>query len=191
MRAAPRAASVSPSEACTAGCRCCPGRAEAMTGRLVRSADFERVLGAATKARSAHFAVHHLPGRPSLPEKPVRHRSKMELSTDDAPVKINAVDESLERDPSTSRSGPCFWLGLVVPKRHARRSVTRSLFKRQIRAAAAAHAHGLPTGLWVVRLRAPFDMAMFPSAASLALQRAAREELDGLLAGLVPSASLD
>ena len=73
------------------------------------------------------------------------------------------------------------WLGSVVPKRHARRAVTRTLLKRQIRAAVDRHAAGLPTGLWVVRLRAPFDKARFSSAASEALRRAAREELDAML----------
>ena len=81
-------------------------------------------------------------------------------------------------DDSTS---PGWWLGSVVPKRHARRAVTRNLIKRQIRATLASHAHELPHGLWVVRLRAPFDRAAFASAASVALRAAARAELDGLL----------
>ncbi len=58
------------------------------------------------------------------------------------------------------------WAGCVIPKRHARRSVTRSLLKRQIRAALARHAQALPQGLWLVRLKAPFVPAQFPSAAS-------------------------
>ena len=74
------------------------------------------------------------------------------------------------------------WLGAVVPKRHARRALTRSLLKRQIRAAVERHAGGLAPGLWVVRLRAPFDRSRFTSAASDALRSAARQELDGLLA---------
>lgn len=74
------------------------------------------------------------------------------------------------------------WAGCVIPKRHARRSVTRSLLKRQIRAALARHAQALPQGLWLVRLKAPFVPAQFPSAASDALRRAARAELDALLA---------
>ena len=73
------------------------------------------------------------------------------------------------------------WLGAVVPKRHARRSVTRSLLKRQIRAVVDAHAAALANGLWVVRLRAPFDRTLSPSAASTALKRVARAELDGLI----------
>ena len=69
-------------------------------------------------------------------------------------------------------------LGAVVPRRHARRAVTRTLLKHQIRAAAAhSVATGTP-GVWIVRLRAPFDRARFPSAASDALRRAARGELD-------------
>jgi len=74
------------------------------------------------------------------------------------------------------------WLGSVVPKRHAKRSVTRNLLKRQIRAAVGRHAAEMPQGLWVVRLRAPFDKQQFPSAASEALRRVAREELDAMLA---------
>jgi len=73
------------------------------------------------------------------------------------------------------------WLGVVVPKRHARRAVTRTLLKRSIRQAVGACADALPPGLWVVRLRAGFDRLLFPSAASEALRRSSREELDRLL----------
>ena len=73
------------------------------------------------------------------------------------------------------------WLGTVVPKRHARRSVTRTLLKRQIRAAITRHLASLACGLWVVRLRAPFDRAHFVSAASIQLRRAAYDELESLI----------
>lgn len=89
------------------------------------------------------------------------------------PVEDSAV-------PATKRS---FWLGCVVPKRHARRAVTRTLLKRQIRVAFERHAATLPGGLWLVRLRAPFSPAEFVSARSLLLSEAARTELDHLLAG--------
>ena len=72
------------------------------------------------------------------------------------------------------------WLGAVVPKRHARRAVTRSLIKRQIYAAAERHRSELPSGLWVVRLRAPIDRKLYPSAASTALKSTARSELEAL-----------
>jgi ribonuclease P protein component len=94
------------------------------------------------------------------------------------------VDDLIRTDriaaqTAAPESAPRAWLGCVVPKRHARRAVTRTLLKRQIRSAAAAVS--LPSGLWVIRLRAGFDRAAFPSAASEALARAARAELDALL----------
>lgn len=78
-------------------------------------------------------------------------------------------------------AGPRVWLGMVIPKRHARRSVTRSLLKRQIRAAIGRSESSLSGGLWVVRLRSPFDRASFPAAASTALGDLAGEELAELI----------
>lgn len=80
---------------------------------------------------------------------------------------------------------PTWWLGLVVPKRHARRSVTRNLIKRQIREEARARRARLPAGQWVVRLRAPFDPRQYPSAASAELRVAARRELAQVFASVV------
>ena len=81
---------------------------------------------------------------------------------------------------------PRLWWGAVVPKRHARRAVTRTLLKRRIRAALLQRdmpgQAPLRPGLWVVRLRAPFDRNQFASAASAALGSAARDELDAVLA---------
>jgi len=141
-------------------------------GRLLRSADFERVLRTRTRASSTHFAVHHVADRPSRPHKSA---SADELSTDTAPILVEPVDDFLAHTPES------LWLGAVVPKRHARRAVTRTLLKRQIRSVVDARADALLGGLWVVRLRAPFDKARFPSAASDALKQCAREELELLL----------
>ena len=74
------------------------------------------------------------------------------------------------------------WIGTVVPKRHAKRSVTRNLIKRQIRRSLHDRESSLAPGLWVVRLRAPFDAARFSSAASSGLRNAAADELAGALA---------
>ncbi len=84
--------------------------------------------------------------------------------------------------PVTGRRAPALWLGLVVPKRHARRAVTRSLLKRQMRRQVHCWGPRMPTGQWVVRLRAPFEVQRYPSAASAALQTAVRTELDGMFA---------
>ncbi len=73
------------------------------------------------------------------------------------------------------------WVGAVVPKRHAKRAVTRSLLKRQIYAAAERHRERLAPGLWIVRLRSAFDRSDFPSAASEPLRRGVHDELEALL----------
>ena len=72
-------------------------------------------------------------------------------------------------------------MGLVVPKRHARRSVTRNLIKRQMRELMLAHAGNLAPGLWVLRLKAPFDRKLFISPASEPLRSTAHDELAQLL----------
>jgi ribonuclease P protein component len=130
---------------------------------ITQAADFAQVLNAPSRARSPHFSVHHL-ARPPASGKP-------ELSTEHASQVAPAVDES-------ALSG-C-WLGLVVPKRHAKRAVTRTLLKRRIRAAVNS-AHGLAPGMWVVRLRAPFPRTEFVSAASDRLSVVVTDELVTLM----------
>jgi len=104
------------------------------------------------------------------------------LSTGDAPIHPQAVDETPAANvpPTSAAVVPAApdraWLGYVVPKRHAKRAVTRTLLKRQIRA-VFGELPELPPGLWVVRLRLPFDRKQFPSASSDALRAVARAEL--------------
>jgi ribonuclease P protein component len=181
-----------------------------LLGRIVRPADYVRVLATTLRLRSPHFAVHHLAGRP-LPLKrpmarsatqpdgvaiavavdpsgpaPVTGNLSTDLSTSPPGVLVKVVDDSQVPGPDSlvetpmPAAGPVRWLGLVVPKRHARRAVTRTLVKRQIRNVAAACAAQLEPGLWVVRQRSPFDTKQFPSAASEALKEAARAELRAL-----------
>src|SRR5436305_1827347 len=166
MHAVPRAASAWPSEL---GVRAEKRRARSVIARLLRSVDFERVLRTRTRASSAHFAVHHVPDRPSVPAKAPDRSGTAELSTGEKPELNSAVDDSVVPAPPGA-----VWLGAVVPKRHAKRSVTRSLLKRQIRSAVMGSEATLARGLWVVRLRAPFDRKTFASAASDALKQAAR-----------------
>jgi ribonuclease P protein component len=144
-----------------------------MPGRLVNKADFERLLGVRPWARSTHFAVHHVAARPALPQRPLAGLPSEELSTAPAPSCPPLVDDL----PTAS------WLGCLVPKRHARRAVTRNLLKRQVRGAFERHQTALPHGLWLVRLRQGFPVGEYPSARSVALQHAARAELDQLFTG--------
>jgi ribonuclease P protein component len=74
------------------------------------------------------------------------------------------------------------WVGAMVPKRWARRAVTRNAIKRQIyNVSAAASEASLPPGAHVVRLRAGFDRKEFVSATSDRLKAAVRSELQQLL----------
>jgi len=149
----------------------------------LKSADFQRALGTRPVARTAHFSLHVLL-RPAPPATDAAAISAIgaELSTGASEGVVSLVDD-------LAAVGPPSWrLGLVLPKKQARRSVTRSLMRHQARAAFARHApgvqaagrHGAEVDGWVVRLRAPFDRQQFPSAASEALSAAVRQELDEL-----------
>ena len=147
-------------------------------GRIQRAVDFERVLQAGSRARSHWFALHYLADSPSRP-------GAHNLSTACPPDGHRVVDEP---QPQVADAGQADqptpsarWLGLVVPKRLARRSVTRSLVKRLGRAGLGEQlktSTPLPAGLWVLRLRTPIDRKAFPSASSEALRKVLREDLD-------------
>ena len=77
------------------------------------------------------------------------------------------------------------WLGAMVPKRWARRAVTRNAIKRQIYNVSARFAGALPCAAHVVRLRSEFDRKHFVSASSDALKAAVRAELEQLFAHAV------
>jgi len=70
----------------------------------------------------------------------------------------------------------------LVPKRHAKRAVTRNLIRRQMREAVRSDAGLLPQSKVLIRLRAAFDGRSYPAAASSALRAAVRQELATLLA---------
>jgi len=144
--------------------------------RSLKSADFSVALAAPAIAKSPHFVLHHLAAEPASSVWRATEALVPELSTDAAPNRESNVDNS--------NVPHHWWLGLVVPKRHARRAVTRSLIKRQMRAHAEAHRQRLPAGQWVVRLRAPFDSERFLSAASVALREVAGDELRRVFASV-------
>lgn len=125
-----------------------------------------------TVSRTAHFALH---------------RSRL-----DSPAVAGAgAPES--RDGCTAGPGSAGpqalfavqepWIGALVPKRWAKRAVTRNAIKRQIYAVSQHTASHLPVAAHVVRLRAAFDRQHFVSATSPALKKAVRSELEQLFAG--------
>lgn len=72
----------------------------------------------------------------------------------------------------------------MVPKRWARRAVTRNAIKRQIYNACLSIEADMPVAAYVIRLRAGFDRKQFVSATSDALKLAVRTELKQLLGRL-------
>ncbi len=119
--------------------------------RLQTRAQFQAVLAGATVARTTHFALHRCP-------------------IDTAAGQVASLFDT-----------PDVWLGAMVPKRWARRAVTRNAIKRQIYAVTAAPETSLPAAAHVVRLRATFDRKEFVSASSDKLKAAVRAELQQLL----------
>ncbi len=112
-----------------------------------------------TVSRTPHFALHR--------------------------VAIRSNSESISSDARQDLSKPIFavqdtWLGVIVPKRWAKRAVTRNTIKRQIYAVSTASGCFLPVAAHVVRLRAGFDRAEFISATSDKLKIAVRTELQNL-----------
>lgn len=158
-----------------------------MRAPSLKSADFQRALGTRPLARTAHFFLHALYR--------VDHPDPARDARSPAPADVNpelstiALDGALQLVDDWAPDGAIAWrLGLVLPKKQARRSVTRSLLRHQAREAFRRHApklqaagrHGAEVDGWVLRLRAPFDRQQFPSAASEALSAAVRQELDEL-----------
>jgi ribonuclease P protein component len=73
------------------------------------------------------------------------------------------------------------WLGAMVPKRWAKRAVTRNAIKRQIYAVSGEFSTQFPQAAFVVRLRREFSRKQFVSAVSAPLMEAVRAEVLGLL----------
>ena len=142
-----------------------------MPARIIHKLDIEALMSAPAWSRSAHFAMHHVAGRPRALMAGVGDPPTSNLSTGISDAVAHPVDK-----PGANT----VWSALVVPKRHARRAVTRNLLKRQMRSAFVRHEAALKAGLWLVRLRRPFATGEFISAASAGLRAASRAELEAL-----------
>ena len=93
---------------------------------------------------------------------------------------------------SQGNSTPLFvphdvWLGAMVPKRWAKRAVTRNTIKRQIYALGDEYVAELQCAAHLVRLRSSFDKNQFISATSEVLRSAVRNELQQLFAQALAS----
>lgn len=130
--------------------------------RLKTRNQFQAVLAGQTVARTAHFALH--------------------ACGLGAPAPITAVAA-----PPLLFSSVDVWIGAMVPKRWAKRAVTRNAIKRQIYGVSRDFESALPQAAHVVRLRAGFDRAQFLSASSDALKKAVRAEIEQLFSKFTSS----
>lgn len=80
-------------------------------------------------------------------------------------------------------------MGAMVPKRWARRAVTRNTIKRQIYSVSMAIEAAIPVAAHVVRLRASFQRELFKSATSDVLKRTVRQEIEQLFSKMALSAA--
>ena len=137
-------------------------RGLATVQRLKTRPQFQAALAGGTVARTAHFALHRLT-----------------LSgTTDIPSASMARSGSAPSQGQALFALPDVWLGAMVPKRWARRAVTRNTIKRQIYTVSARFDGRLPVAAHVVRLRTSFDRQRFISATSEPLKIAVRQELE-------------
>lgn len=132
-------------------------------------------MAGGTVSRTPHFVLHRAAFDASPPPGTTNEQPGPEGS-----VPVSAQGRGSEGPPAlfVVRDEP--WMGAVVPKRHAKRAVTRNGIKRQIYAVSAAFEERLPAAAHVVRLRMEFARAQFASAWSEPLKASVRGELQQL-----------
>jgi ribonuclease P protein component len=147
------------------------------------------MLQAPVVARSTHFVVHHQAQPASSPTRQRPGQVVQGFSTELNPQNPQTVDNSADMKAVMAV------LGVMVPKRHAKRAVTRNLVKRLVRSVWQVQFRSYPQpqndvagpqgarlqGTWLVRLRQPIHRNNFPSASSDALRNTLHAELLGLL----------
>ncbi|MDB5932122.1 MAG: hypothetical protein JWR60_3829 [Polaromonas sp.] len=72
-------------------------------------------------------------------------------------------------------------MGAMVPKRWAKRAVTRNAIKRQIYTVSSSFSHQYSQAAFVVRLRSSFSRSDFFSPSSEQLKQAVRAEIQALM----------
>jgi len=122
-------------------------------------AQFQAAMAGTVQARSHHFVLHF-------------------CSFDAGPPPTGTALQATVFAKGLALDRPA--VGALVPKRWAKRAVTRNTIKRQIYHVSLLFETQFAPGAHVVRLRSAFDPKLFPSATSASLRAALRRELIGL-----------
>ena len=131
--------------------------------RLQTRAQFDAVLAHRALASTEHFALHRSERR-----NPVAQQGQIEPQADPEAGPLAGFKQLA--------------VGAMVPKRWARRAVTRNLIRRQIYSLAKHHLSEQPALAYVVRLRRGFQAQRFVAASSSELKQVVRAQLQMLLA---------
>ncbi len=156
--------------------------------RLKTRPQFQAAMAGGTVSRTAHFALHRLvlgaDGTATTGGAVVASGDTSAASVTPVAEAPAAAAKAAKVEPSGPGASPQalfafpdVWLGAMVPKRWARRAVTRNAIKRQIYTVGATFEERLPQAAHVVRLRSTFDRKQFISATSDQLKEAVRAEL--------------
>lgn len=127
--------------------------------RLKTRAQFQAVLAGTIIAKTQHFALH---------------RNWLD-------AKIASPMTAEPAEPARLFHPPDIWMGAMVPKRWAKRAVTRNAIKRQIYTVSDDFSQMYPQAAFVVRLRSGFARTEFVSAVSDQLRQAVRHEIQTLM----------
>ena len=134
--------------------------------RLKNRPQFQAVLAGSVVARTEHFVLH---------------RNRLNFLDESA---SRGTDE-IKQDKRTDQGAlvrPLFpvqdvWIGAMVPKRWAKRAVTRNAIKRQIYILSADLLYQYPQAAFLVRMRKEFSRKKFVSATSVQLMDEVRAEV--------------
>lgn len=118
--------------------------------------EFNCVLDQGTQLKSSYFVLHY-------------YIENLSTKTDQQECVF--VDKFLSDESK---------LGLIIPKRFAKRAVTRTLIKRQCRIQFSFFIREFPKGYWIIRLKRPIDSTRWKSSSSDELKRFIRLELQSL-----------
>ena len=120
--------------------------------RFKTRAQFQAALAASIIAKSTHFALH---------------RVTFDLPANENGPALFSINDA--------------WIGAMVPKRWAKRAVTRNAIKRQIYTVSISlQSIMMPADFpaaFLIRLRREFSRQAFPSASSSTLKETVRTEL--------------
>lgn len=134
--------------------------------RLKTRPQFQAVLKGSIVAKTEHFALHRSQLDAGVP---VGLTGRLQTSAAPFPV-------ALALFPVQD-----VWIGAMVPKRWAKRAVTRNAIKRQIYTVSANFLTQFPKAAFLVRLRREFSRAEFVSATSARLKDAVHAEVLALM----------